>query len=123
MKGLAAFTALIFAPAIAIPSMESDPLDQLDENMIGAAITKHCRPGFDWNTYVQSADALGRKAYDIFVRDFQAKYPRGPTNEIRADRALRLRMEEMLRKGEKIVSEKGCEDLDIQKRLQNFGSF
>ena len=123
LKRFVAFSALVLAPAISTPSMESDPLDQLDENMIGAAITKHCRPGFNWDKHMQSADALGRKAYDIFVRDFRAKYPHDPNNEIRADRALRLRMEEMLRKGEQIVSEKGGEDLDIQKRLQKFGSF
>jgi hypothetical protein len=88
--------------------------------MVGAAIAKRCNPLFDWNTRVGKADAIGRKAYEKILGDFQAKSPNDPNNALSAHRAFNMRTEEMLRKGDQLVSEKGCGDREVQERLRKF---
>jgi hypothetical protein len=65
---------------------------------------------------------LGRQAYEQILHDLQAKHPNDPNNGFKADDALQRRMEEMLRRGEQMVSEKGCADPEIQKQLRKFVS-
>src|SRR5439155_25018303 len=109
-------------PLLAAASTQTDPIKRLDEDMVGAAITNVCNPSFDWKKRMKSADRLGREAYEVILKRMRAANPNDPDNETKADRAFKLRSQEMYRKGEQLVSEKGCADLDVQDRLREFES-
>jgi hypothetical protein len=117
-----ALCAVIVVPQLACASRQIDPLKEFDDNIIGAVIAGRCRPSFDWKKRFESDDTTGRKAYEKILSDWQAKNPSDAKNEEYADRAFKLRMEEMFRKGEQMVSEKGCQDPEVLDRLRIFGS-
>lgn len=101
-------------------SSESDPLKDLDEAIIGAAIANACDASFDWKKRSQGADALGRRAREEIFNQLQATNPNDPDNEAKAGRVFQLRSVEMFHKGERSVAEKGCSDPEIQDRLRRF---
>jgi hypothetical protein len=111
---------VVTVPLLACAADQIDPLKQLDDEMIGTAIVKRCNPSFDWNKRVKGADQMGRKAYEKILSELQAKNPTDPNNAMNADRAFNLRMEEMFRKGDQLVSEKGCTDREVQERRRKF---
>jgi hypothetical protein len=115
-RRLAAIVGAFVAASPAIGA--DDALARLDAFVVGIGATEVCNPSFDWSRLHFDAAAVGQGAYDKLLSDLEAARPKDPGNPENADRALKLRTEEMLRQGAQAVAEKGCDDAEIRRLLK-----
>jgi hypothetical protein len=119
-RAIAAAAGLIVAASHANAAEDGDALARFDAFVIGAGATEVCNPAFDWSRLQFDAAAIGQGAYDKLLSDLESKAPKHPRNAENADRALKLRTEEMMRQGALSVAEKGCDDPAIRALLKRF---
>ena len=116
-RRVCALTILLSYAFASADAASADPIARLDEMLIGAAVADACDPAFDWDRLRSSAHDVGRQAYEKFLGDLRTEQPNGANTEWEADRALKLRTEEVLGNGKRLVADKGCDDPEIQGRL------
>lgn len=123
VRGIGALAALMLPWAsAAIGANDADSLQRFDEYIMGMAITNVCNPSFVWSKPSDNTATIGRKAYEQLLSELESKAPNDSTNPMNADRALKLRTEELLRKAGQNVAEKGCGDLEIETLRNRFES-
>jgi hypothetical protein len=112
---------VVLLPLLGSPSIaDTDPIQEFDEQLVGAAVAHVCAPTFDWNKRRGVGGPIGRRAYEKLLADLRAESPHDADNENRAQIAFARRLEEGLRKGERLVTDKGCSDSEVQRRLKEF---